>query len=184
MLSEKETTRLSKVLSLILRHRPAFADITLDANGWADVPLLLRNLQEKGYRIDFDILKHIVATNSKQRFSLSEDLGRIRANQGHSVVIDLDLQAAEPPHVLYHGTAARFMKTIQHEGLKKMGRHHVHLSRDVETARAVGTRHGVPVILEVAASRMHQDGYPFFISANGVWLTDRVPAKYLRKLAF
>jgi len=122
----------------------------------------------------------VVATNDKRRFSFSDDGLRIRANQGHSVEVDLKLQARQPPELLYHGTVARFVESIRGQGLVRGSRLHVHLSPDEETARRVGRRRGRPVILVVEAGRMHRDGHPFFLSANGVWLTDAVPPEYLR----
>jgi putative RNA 2'-phosphotransferase len=171
----------SKFLSLILRHDPGIVGVTLDTNGWVDVDALLTALADRGSGIDFDRLEQLVANCPKQRCAFSLDGERIRANQGHSVEIDLDLQPATPPETLYHGTVAKFLAAIIETGLTRQTRHHVHLSPDVATATRVGQRRGRPVILVVAASKMHQDGHTFYRSANGVWLTDTVPPQYLSR---
>ncbi|MEZ0612216.1 RNA 2'-phosphotransferase [Fibrella sp. WM1] len=179
MLFDKETTRLSKLLSLALRHQPEALGITLDENGWTDVPVLLIQLHRQGYAIDLDQLRYVVETNNKKRFALSPDETRIRANQGHSVDVDLGYTQKQPPQFLYHGTATRFLEAILTDGLKKMNRHHVHLSVDKQTAINVGSRHGKPVVLVVRAGDMVAAGHIFYQSENGVWLTDYVPAMYL-----
>lgn len=181
MLTEKENTHISKYLSLVLRHAPGDAGITLDENGWTDVGILLKQLTQNGYDVSLAALDHVVTTNSKQRFIYSEDRTRIRANQGHSVAVDLAYAVSEPPAVLYHGTAEVFLPSILETGLDKRSRHHVHLSAEDETARRVGQRHGKPLVLAVDAARMHADGYTFFCSANGVWLTEHVPVAYLQQ---
>jgi len=173
-----ELTRTSKFLSLVLRHKPEEIGIALDANGWTDVDELLHKWKGKP-ALTRELLDRVVAENSKKRFALSEDGTRIRANQGHSVDVDLALQPVEPPEVLYHGTATRFLESIRAGGLHCAGRTHVHLSADRETAVKVGSRHGKPVVLTVAARRMHAAGHAFFLSENGVWLTERVPAEFL-----
>ncbi|MFC4546585.1 RNA 2'-phosphotransferase [Paenactinomyces guangxiensis] len=137
--------------------------------------------RKHGVLLDRETLQHIVETNDKRRFSFSEDGRKIRANQGHSVSIDLNLEPVKPPERLYHGTADRFLLSIREQGLVKGNRHHVHLSEDPVTARRVGMRHGKPAILQILAGEMHQDGYTFFRSANGVWLTEFVPVHYLRE---
>jgi putative RNA 2'-phosphotransferase len=180
MMTEKENTRISKYLSLVLRHAPEAAGITLDDNGWTDVGTLLKQLTHNGYHVSPEALDHVVTTNSKQRFIYSEDRMRIRANQGHSVDVDLAYTVSEPPPVLYHGTAEAFLSSILATGLDKRSRHHVHLSADDKTARSVGQRHGKPVVLVVDAARMQAEGYTFFCSANGVWLTDHVPVVYIQ----
>ena len=172
-----QRTKLSKFLSLVLRHKPEAAHITLDAEGWADVDELIKNNQP---RFTKEILEEIVATDNKNRYSFSEDGKKIRANQGHSVHIDLKLEPMTPPKVLYHGTATRFLKSIMSEGLKPMSRIQVHLSELYETAVSVGKRHGKVVVLDVDAEQMAADGILFYCSKNGVWLTDNVPAKYLK----
>lgn len=180
----KELIRLSKFLSLVLRHRPQLIGITLDEQGWTDVPTLLQKANAAGTPLDMETLRFVVENNNKKRFVLDETKARIRAAQGHSVEVALGYSAQEPPEILYHGTAERFLKSILELGLQKRQRHHVHLSHDVETARSVGSRHGRPVILEVRAGAMQNAGFQFFISENGVWLTDEVPAEYLRVLSF
>jgi putative RNA 2'-phosphotransferase len=169
----------SKLLSYVLRHRPDSIGLALDANGWADTMELLACLAAHGKPVDRTLLERVVADNDKQRFAFSEDGSRIRASQGHSIAVDLQLRQAEPPAVLYHGTASRFLKAILASGLKAGARHHVHLSADVRTAMRVGARHGFPAVLRVDAARMHADGIPFYQSDNGVWLTGEVKPKYL-----
>lgn len=171
----KEQTKTSKYLSLLLRHRPEAAGLTLDEHGWADVALLLKNVN-----ISMEDLEEIVARDEKQRYSFSDDRTLIRANQGHSIPVDLELEAREPPEYLYHGTVGQFLGSIQKEGLQRRNRLYVHLSPDVETAVKVGRRRGKPVVLQVSAGQMHRDGYAFFLSANGVWLTKEVPPQYLK----
>ncbi|MBS0339795.1 MAG: RNA 2'-phosphotransferase [Proteobacteria bacterium] len=171
---------VSKQLSRILRHRPESVGVVLDANGWCDVVELIAKLAEHGTTISLEELEVIVATSDKKRFSFSPDRERIRASQGHSVPVDLKLREKAPPPVLYHGTVRRNMQSIMKAGLLPMNRHHVHLSPDVATATAVGGRRGPPVVLIVDTHRMHKDGYRFFVSENGVWLAEVVPAKYLR----
>ncbi|MDD5393649.1 MAG: RNA 2'-phosphotransferase [Thiothrix sp.] len=175
------TTKQSKFLSLILRHEPDKIGLTLDEAGWASVPELLAQLAAHGRGMSMEELEHVVTTNDKQRFSFNEDKIRIRANQGHSLkTLDLGLQPIEPPEILYHGTAERFLDSILQTGLEKRSRQHVHLSADEETAYKVGIRHGKPIILKVAAGQMQRDGFNFYRSDNGVWLTDHVPTLYLQ----
>ena len=172
-----DVVRRSKRLSSVLRHAPDRVGLTLDAAGWVDVDALLAAL---GWtRAE---LEHVVATNDKRRFAFDGTGDLIRANQGHSVEVDLHLEEREPPEVLYHGTVERSLPSILAGGLNKGKRHHVHLSKDVETAWKVGARRGKPVILEVAAVRMHREGHTFLLSANGVWLTDAVPPCYLTRM--
>lgn len=182
MLSEKETTRRSKLLSFVLRHDPARIGISLDEEGWVAVPELLTQLARHQQRLTLEELEYIVETNAKQRFRFSDDRSRIRASQGHSVAVELGYTPVVPPEVLYHGTAAQHQEAIVRDGLRKMGRHHVHLSANVATARTVGRRHGRLVLFEVAAGPMHRAGFPFYQADNGVWLTDEVPAAYLQQL--
>ena len=170
----------SKFLSYVLRHRPDSIGITLDENGWVEVDVLLAAAQRHGKRISRELLEQVVAENDKKRFALCDDGQRIRASQGHSVSVDLNLQPVEPPELLYHGTVERFLDSIRSQGLVRGKRHHVHLSPDEATARKVGSRRGKPVILTIEAGRMHAAGHQFFCSANGVWLTDRVPAEFVR----
>lgn len=173
------TKEISKFLSFVLRHAPETIGLKLDANGWAEVDELLAKAKEAGKSFDLDTLRTVVAENDKQRFTLSVDGRRIRAAQGHSITVDLALLPAEPPALLYHGTASRNLDTIFAEGLKPGRRQQVHLSLDPDTARRVGERHGKPTVLTVDAARMHADGYSFVCADNGVWLTDHVPAAYL-----
>ncbi len=179
MISDSETHRTSKFLSLVLRHQPETIGITLDENGWTDVSMLLTKMATKGHRISVDQLRFIVETNNKKRFAFNADESQIRASQGHSVEVDLGYIEKQPPQFLYHGTATRFLDLILADGLKKMNRHHVHLSSDEQTARSVGSRHGKPVVLIVKAEEMAANSHVFYQSENGVWLTDHVPAVYL-----
>lgn len=172
--------KLSKFLSLVLRHDPARIGITLDSAGWTDVAALLAAAAAHGTSITRAQLAEIVATSDKQRFALSPDGERIRANQGHSVEVELELAPATPPAILYHGTVDRFLPAIRDQGLIKGARHHVHLSADLTTAEKVGGRRGKPVILTVRAAEMVEAGCPFFVSQNGVWLTDHVPPTFIR----
>lgn len=181
MPASDDFTSKSKLLARVLRHDPAAAGIVLDSEGWVDVEKLLGGLAERGVRISREALAEIVATNDKQRFALSADATRIRANQGHSVHVELQLREAAPPPVLYHGTVAKNLAGIMREGLRPMARHHVHLSADVATAKAVGGRRGPPAVLVVNSHRMHADGFRFFVSDNGVWLVDAVPLQYLKQ---
>jgi putative RNA 2'-phosphotransferase len=169
----------SKLLSYVLRHRPDSIGLVLDAHGWADVGELLARLVAGGKPVDPALLARVVAENDKQRFAFNADRTRIRASQGHSIAVDLQLREVEPPTALYHGTASRFLKAILATGLKAGARHHVHLSADLHTAMRVGARHGFPAVLLVDAARMHADGIPFYLSDNGVWLTEEVKPKYL-----
>lgn len=179
-MDEKRTVRVSKSLSRVLRHDPGSVGLVLDAGGWVDVDELIAASARAGRRFSRGELEHVVATNNKKRFAFSDDGTRIRASQGHSVEIDLGLTAAVPPELLYHGTASRSVGLIMAEGLKPMSRRDVHLSADVETALRVGARHGRPVVLVVDAAGLAGEGHTFRVSANGVWLTDRVPATHLR----
>ena len=172
-------TKSSKFLSLLLRHDPAKAGLTLDAAGWVDVDALLSAVNRAGIPLNLTTLQRVVAENDKQRFAFSEDGTKIRANQGHSIQVELGLQPIIPPALLYHGTAMRFVDAIRQEGLHPMSRRHVHLSTDPDTALNVGLRHGTPIVLEVHAERMHATGHIFFRSDNGVWLTERVPVEFL-----
>jgi len=175
-------TDLSVFLSLVLRHHPEAAGIQLDEHGWADVAELIQGVNRTGRALDIALLEEIVHTDAKGRYSFQEDHTKIRANQGHSVKVDVALKKAPPPDVLYHGTATRFLEAIleKGEGLKPMGRLYVHLSKNGEEAIRVGARHGSPVVLEVATQQMYADGYGFYLSENNVWLTPNVPVKYLR----
>jgi putative RNA 2'-phosphotransferase len=179
-MNEKETTRISKFLSLVLRHEPGKIGITLDKEGWVSVDELIAALNRKGMKIDFEKLEHVVETNEKKRFAFSDDGEMIRASQGHSVEVSLGYPPAVPPDLLYHGTVARFLPNIRETGILKGQRHHVHLSASLDVATTVGQRRGQPVILCVRAKDMHDAGHVFHISANGVWLTDLVPADFVK----
>ncbi|GGW45282.1 RNA 2'-phosphotransferase [Streptomyces xantholiticus] len=175
---ERRTVRVSKYLSKHLRHQPDRIGITLDENGWVEIDELMRAAAEHGFRFTRAELDHVVAVNDKRRFTI--DGGRIRANQGHTVDVDLGLPPAEPPDYLYHGTVADSLDAIRAEGLRPMARHDVHLSPDRETATRVGARRGRPVVLPVHAGAMHRAGLVFRVSANGVWLTASVPPEFIR----
>lgn len=174
--------QVSRRLSDVLRHRPDSVGISLDTGGWADVSELLAALSNNGLRLTRAELDEVVQTSEKQRFAVDSTGTRIRANQGHSVPVDLQLQPVEPPPMLYHGTTERFLDAIAREGLTPQGRHHVHLSPDVETARRVGSRRGSPVVLLVDAARIAAEGTPFYRSANGIWLVDAVAPEFLSRL--
>ena len=172
---------ISKLLSLTLRHKPEALGLTLDRNGWSNVEDVLNGLKAKGKKVDFRLLKKAVEENNKKRFSLNAAGDKIRANQGHSVIVDVELKQVDPPEVLYHGTVEKYLDFIRRNGLKSMKRQHVHLSHETDTADDVGRRRGTPIILKIAAQKMAAEGYKFYLSENGVWLTDHVPAKYLHK---
>lgn len=175
-----ELVSLSKFISLILRHKPETVGLTLDSQGYADVKELIEGIKKHSdFYIDEYILKFIVSTDDKKRYSYSEDGTKIRANQGHSFKVDLGLKKQEPPKVLYHGTGEKYLESILRQGLKSKSRNHVHLSKDIETAVKVGKRHGKPVVLKVDAGRMYAEGYEFYLSENGVWLTEAVPVEYI-----
>jgi putative RNA 2'-phosphotransferase len=176
---ERSAVKISKFLSLVLRHRPEQIGIQLDVAGWVAVDELLAACRAHGRAITLAELQSIVTNNDKQRFSFSADGSLIRANQGHSIGVELGYEPAPPPATLYHGTAERFLDSIKAQGLLKGRRHHVHLSADEVTAIKVGQRHGKPVILRVQAEAMHSDGFSFYLSENGVWLTEHVPITYL-----
>lgn len=178
-LSASQLKRISKFLSLVLRHQPDKIGITLDAAGWVDVDELIGKIDKKAFSLDRATLERVVAENDKKRFAFSEDGKQIRASQGHSVEVELEYQPVEPPELLYHGTTGKNLDGIRAEGLLKRSRRHVHLSPDRETAHKVGSRHGKPVILTVRAGELHRSGHVFYCSANGVWLTESVPAEYI-----
>lgn len=177
---KQQLKKLSKFLSFLLRHKPETIGLRLDENGWANVQELLQKMTATGKTIAPELLEQVVKNNDKQRFSFSDDGLSIRANQGHSLTIDLDLHPTTPPNQLYHGTAKRNLSAIQAKGLLKQNRHHVHLSENKATAIAVGKRYGSPVVLKVDAQRMNEHGILFYCSANGVWLTDHVAIQYLQ----
>ena len=171
--------KTSKFLSLVLRHEPGKIGLSLDEAGWASVDDLLAKMQSHGHRINRELLIEIVRSSDKQRFAFNDCKTHIRANQGHSIQVNLDYESAKPPPVLFHGTVGKFLEAIAEQGLCKMERHHVHLSADEITASKVGQRRGKPVILKINATKMHEDGYEFFLSANGVWLVEHVPIGYI-----
>ena len=171
--------KLSVFISLILRHKPDAADIQLDEHGWANVDELINGINNTGRNINMDILEEIIRTDNKQRYSFNDDKTLIRANQGHSIPVDVELEEKQPPKYLYHGTADRFLDSIMTDGLKPMGRLYVHLSKDEETAMKVGKRHGKPIVLKIKSEEMYNDGIKFYLSQNSVWLTKYVDMKYI-----
>ncbi len=178
---DRRLITISKFLAKHLRHAPEALGLTLRPDGWVSVDELLAASERVGFSIGYDELIECVETNDKQRFAFDDSGDLIRANQGHSVEVDLQLEERQPPDVLYHGTVERFLGLIMVDGLKKGKRHHVHLSKDVETARKVGARRGKPIILQVDSGKMYGAGFKFFLSTNGVWLTDTVPATFLTR---
>lgn len=177
--NQKNLTKISKYMSMILRHRPEVIGLTLDPHGWADVKALIRGIQGKYPEFNRKTLEEIVESDEKQRYSFDQNGMRIRANQGHSVHVDVDMEEMDPPEILYHGTGRKSLSSILEKGLLPGNRLFVHLSKDTETARKVGARHGDPVIFIVHAGQMAKDGYTFRLSANGVWQIPEVPVKYL-----
>ena len=178
-MDRKRLVKTSKYLSRHLRHDPGRLGLTLEPGGWVQVDALLRACAERSFALTREDLDEVVARNDKKRFSFDDTGLRIRANQGHSVDVDLGLEPTAPPPTLFHGTGSQHLSTILKTGLDRRGRHHVHLSVDVATAMRVGARHGKPVVLEVAAGRMSADGHDFYVTDNGVWLVDEVPPRYL-----
>lgn len=179
---DKQLASISKFISLVLRHKPEEIGLTLDSNGWADVNELIEKMNSKGGKLTLDTLQQIVDTNEKKRFAFNDDKTKIRANQGHSIEVDVELKPSIPPAILYHGTAVKNREEILQGGLHKMSRLHVHLSHEIDTATKVGARHGKPIVFVVDAKQMHTDGNKFYLSENGVWLTEHVPAKYISEL--
>lgn len=178
-MTDKETIRASKFLSLILRHEPERMGLQLGDAGWVGVGELLAAVNRNGVALTLDGLKHVIATSDKKRFAFSDDGQRIRASQGHSVEVDLQYPPQPPPEILYHGTATRFLDGIRHQGLQRMARHDVHLSAETKVTVQVGSRHGKPVLLTIRAGEMHRAGFVFRCSANGVWLVDLVPPQFI-----
>ncbi len=179
---KNDDTSLSKFISLILRHKPEEIGITLDRYGWADTTGLIEGINAKGYMIDTETLERIVREDSKQRYSFSPDRKKIRANQGHSISVEVEMPVTVPPEKLYHGTAERFLESIKENGIKKMNRLYVHLSGDIETAFKVGSRHGKPVVLVICTAAMLADGFQFRLSENGVWQSDDIAWKYVSEI--
>ena len=174
--------RTSQFISMLLRHKPEAIGITLDEHGWADVQELIDGTNKHSeYSLDLSLLEEIVRTDEKQRYSFNEDHTLIRANQGHSIPVDVELEEKIPPDILWHGTGEKYVQSIDRQGLIPKSRLYVHLSSDTGTAENVGRRHGIPVIYQVDCRKMTEDGYKFFISANNVWLTKEVPVQYLKK---
>jgi putative RNA 2'-phosphotransferase len=180
-MNQKRTKEISKLCSYLLRHKPEAVHLTMDENGWVAVDQLLENSAKYQFEFSLEELEIAVETNKKKRFSFNDDKTKIRANQGHSIDVNVELKPTVPPEFLYHGTAEQNLESILKNGIQKRNRLHVHLSADVETAKNVGTRHGKPVILKIAALKMHQDGLLFYLSQNGVWLTDFIEPKYISK---
>lgn len=180
-MNDSRTVKISKYLSKHLRHQPERIGLKLAPGGWVSVDELLAACAKHSFPLNRAELNEVVARNDKKRFSFDSTGTLIRANQGHSVEVDLQLEPAVPPDVLYHGTGHAAVESIMQTGLCKMSRHHVHLSRDMATARTVGARHGRPVVFALDAAAMHKAGYTFYCSDNGVWLVDRVPPEYLRQ---
>ena len=179
-MNDKAIEKISKYFSFILRHKPEAIGLKLDSEGWANVTDLIDKTT------DFDLTKEIVdivvETNDKQRFKLNSNKAKIKANQGHSISIDFNLEALEPPDSLFHGTAERFIESINLSGLKKQKRHHVHLTESISVAKSVGRRYGQFVLLKVDAKRMHDEGFSFFKTENNVWLVEEVPSEYIKKV--
>ena len=179
-----QNNKTSKFISLILRHKPETIGISLDEHGWANVEELIDGINATGkHHLNMDLLEEIVRMDEKQRYSFNEDHTLIRANQGHSIPVDVELREITPPEVLYHGTGEKYVSSIDAQGLIPKSRLYVHMSADKETAKAVGSRHGKPVVYMIDCRSMSNDGYKFYLSENHVWLTKAVPAKYLRKLS-
>ena len=175
----KDLKNISKFLSLVLRHKPQEIGLLMDANGWVNVDELIEKCNKNKTSLDFETLEEIVITSDKQRFAFNDDYTKIRANQGHTVNVDLEFEVTRPIEFLYHGTVEKYIESIKSNGLQKMQRLHVHLSKDLETAIKVGSRRGKPIILKIYALKMHENGHEFFLSKNGVWLGNEVPAMYI-----
>jgi len=178
----KEQTTVSKLMSLALRHKPEKLGILLDQHGWAETNELINGINNKGYSVMLDDLEVIVKSNDKQRFKFNDDFTKIRANQGHSIAVNVELTESMPPDILYHGTSLRNLESIQTNGILSQSRLHVHLSDNKETAKQVGSRHGKPIILVIDTKQMHADNLKFYLSENGVWLTDNIPSQYITLL--
>ena len=179
----KRMKNTSKFISMILRHKPEVIGITLDEHGWADVQELISGVNSSGgHSLDMEMLEEIVRTDEKQRYSFNEDRTLIRANQGHSIPVDVELEEKLPPDVLFHGTGEKYVLSINQQGLIPKSRLYVHISSDIETARKVGSWHGRPVVYRIDCRKMTEDGFRFFLSVNGVWLTKSVPPEYLRMI--
>ncbi len=178
-MKKEEQVKISKFLCLVLRHRPGLIGVSLDRNGWADTAGLLEKMRRKGHELSMEELKEVVLHNDKKRFAFSADGARIRASQGHTIEVDLELEEKTPPAVLYHGTSEKYLASILEEGIGKGERHHVHLSTDTVTALQVGSRHGNPVVLSIRSLEMYESGFRFYISENHIWLTDHVAPEFI-----
>ena len=171
--------KISKFIAYILRHNPSAVGMELDEHGWADVNALIAGVCKTGRFLNMQTLEEIVETDNKQRFSFNNDRTKIRANQGHSFEVDVEMKVCPPPDTLYHGTAEKYIESIRKNGILKKSRNYVHLSKDIETAKKVGSRHGKTVVLKIDTRQMYEDGYIFLLSANGVWQTEHVAFKYV-----
>jgi putative RNA 2'-phosphotransferase len=180
-MDSKSNKRLSKFLSLVLRHTPEKIGLELDSAGWASVDALLSKMNAKGEQINLKSLQYIVETNNKKRFAFNSNKTKIRANQGHSIEVEHGFESVIPPEILYHGTGEKSVTSILKNGIDKRNRHHVHLSADTNTAKNVGQRHGKPIILEICTQKMKENGHEFYLTENDVWLTEYVPIEYIRK---
>ena len=174
-----DLNNISKYMSLILRHKPDVIGIELDEHGWANVNDLISGIEKDNHGFNFELLEEIVRSDSKQHYSFNDDKSFIRANQGHSVNVDVELKEKEPPEYLYHGTGEKYVKSINQDGLIPKSRLYVHLSKDIKTAENVGKRHGKEIIYRINSGRMYRNGYKFYLSENGIWLTKEAPVKYL-----
>ncbi|EOE7167605.1 RNA 2'-phosphotransferase [Clostridioides difficile] len=177
--SMSKKDKLSIFISLILRHKPETIGIKLDDYGYADVNELIEKINNTGRNINIEILEQIVKEDNKQRYSFNEDRSKIRANQGHSINVNVELRELEPPRFLYHGTATRFLDNIKKEGIISKSRLYVHLSNDIDTAVQVGKRHGIPIVLKINAGKMYENDYKFYLSENNIWLCEYIPFKYV-----
>ncbi|ENY8552384.1 TPA: RNA 2'-phosphotransferase [Clostridioides difficile] len=174
--------KLSIFISLILRHKPETIGIKLDDYGYADVNELIEKINNTGRNINIEILEQIVKEDNKQRYSFNDDRSKIRANQGHSINVNVELRELEPPRFLYHGTATRFLDNIKKEGIISKSRLYVHLSNDIDTAVHVGKRHGISIVLKINTGKMYENGYKFYLSENNIWLCEYIPFKYVEIL--
>lgn len=177
-----DLVKMGKYISLILRHKPELINLKIDEHGWANVDDLLKGINNSGRYISKEILDIIVNTNNKKRYQYNNDHTKIRANQGHSIKVDVELQEKVPPNILYHGTAQKYLDKIRESGIRKMNRLHVHLSKDIETAINVGKRHGQPIVLVINTEAMIKDGFKFYYSNNGVWLCDDIDYSYVKEV--
>ena len=175
-----KTTNISRYIALLLRHHPEKAGLCLDEHGWVEVEALIQGVRRRYPEVNRAVLDEIVARDSKQRYAYNQDKTCIRANQGHSIPVDVELKQALPPAILYHGTGEKYVESIQKIGLIPKSRLYVHLSTDIQTAIQVGKRHGQPVVYQIDTQQMIHDGFIFYISANHIWLTKAVPVQYLK----